>query len=77
MTMTYLTIDAHWVVPALRSAPIEGRVLEPAAGPFPDDSSPTPKRASSQRSDALWADSRHQALTQEDYANDDPIPPAR
>ena len=34
----YLTIDAHWVVPALlRSAPIEGRVLEPAAGPFPDD----------------------------------------
>ena len=29
----YLTIDAHWVVPALlRSAPIEGRVLEPAAG---------------------------------------------
>jgi hypothetical protein len=38
----YLTIDAHWVVPALlRSAPIEGRVLEPAAGPFPDDGSPT------------------------------------
>jgi hypothetical protein len=29
----YLTIDAHWVVPALlRSVPIEGRVLEPAAG---------------------------------------------
>ena len=29
----YLAIDAHWVVPALlRSAPIEGRVLEPAAG---------------------------------------------
>jgi hypothetical protein len=29
----YLTIDAPWVVPALmRSAPIEGRVLEPAAG---------------------------------------------
>ena len=28
----YLTIDAPWVVPALmRSAPIEGRVLEPAA----------------------------------------------
>jgi hypothetical protein len=25
--------DAHWVVPALlRSAPIEGRMLEPAAG---------------------------------------------
>ena len=46
-----------WVVPALlRSAPIEGGVLEPAAGPFPDDGSPTRKRASSQRSDALWAD---------------------
>jgi hypothetical protein len=29
----YLTIDAHWVVPALlRSVPIQGRVLEPAAG---------------------------------------------
>jgi hypothetical protein len=29
----YLTIDAHWVIPALlRSVPIEGRVLEPAAG---------------------------------------------
>jgi hypothetical protein len=29
----YLTIDAHWVVPALlRSVPIRGRVLEPAAG---------------------------------------------
>ena len=29
----YLTIDAHWVVPALlRSVPIESRVLEPAAG---------------------------------------------
>ena len=29
----YLTIDAPWVVPALlRSFPIEGRVLEPAAG---------------------------------------------
>jgi hypothetical protein len=29
----YLTIDAPWVVPALlRSVPIEGRVLEPAAG---------------------------------------------
>ena len=74
----YLTIDAHWVVPALlRSAPIEGRVLEPAAGPFPDDGSPTRKRASSQRRDALWADPQHQALTQEDDANDDPIPPAR
>jgi hypothetical protein len=66
------------VVPALlRSAPIEGRVLEPAAGPFPDDGSPTRKRASSQRRDALWADPPHQALTQEDDANDDPIPPAR
>ena len=74
----YLTIDAPWVVPALlRSAPIEGRVLEPAAGPFPDDGSPTRKRASSQRRDALWADPQHQALTQEDDANDDPIPPAR
>ena len=29
----YLTLDAPWVVPALlRSVPIEGRVLEPAAG---------------------------------------------
>jgi hypothetical protein len=29
----YLTIDAPWVVPALlRSVPVEGRVLEPAAG---------------------------------------------
>jgi hypothetical protein len=29
----YLTIDAYWIVPALlRSVPIEGRVLEPAAG---------------------------------------------
>jgi hypothetical protein len=29
----YLTIDAHWLIPALlRSVPIEGRVLEPAAG---------------------------------------------
>ena len=29
----YLTIDAHWVVPALlRSVPVESRVLEPAAG---------------------------------------------
>jgi hypothetical protein len=29
----YLTIDAPWVVPALlRSVPIQGRVLEPAAG---------------------------------------------
>jgi hypothetical protein len=29
----YLTIDAHWIIPALlRSVPIEGRVLEPAAG---------------------------------------------
>ena len=74
----YLTIDAPWLVPALlRSAPIEGRVLEPAAGPFPDDGSPTRKRASSQRRDALWADPQHQALTQEDDANDDPIPPAR
>ena len=27
-----------------------------AAGPFPDDGSPTRTRASSQRSDALWAD---------------------
>ena len=53
----YLTIDAPWVVPALlRSAPIAGRVLEPAAGPFPDDGSPTRKRASSQPRDALWAD---------------------
>jgi hypothetical protein len=74
----YMAIDAHWVVPALqRSAPIEGRVLEPAAGPFSDDSSPTPKRASSQRRDALWANPQRQALTQEDDANDDPIPPAR
>jgi hypothetical protein len=31
----YLGIDAHRVVPELlRSAPIEGRALEPAAGPF-------------------------------------------
>jgi hypothetical protein len=53
----YLTIDAHWVASALlRSAPIEGRVLEPAAGAFPDDGSPTRKRASSQRRDAVWAD---------------------
>ena len=53
----YLTIDAPWVVPALmRSAPIGDRVLEPAAGPFPDDNSPTRKRTSSQPSDALWAD---------------------
>jgi hypothetical protein len=29
----YLTIDAHWIIPALlRSVLIEGRVLEPAAG---------------------------------------------
>jgi hypothetical protein len=29
----YLTIDAHWIIPALlRSVPIVGRVLEPAAG---------------------------------------------
>jgi hypothetical protein len=29
----YMTIDAPWIVPALlRSAPIEGVVLEPAAG---------------------------------------------
>jgi hypothetical protein len=29
----YLTIDAHWIIPALlRSVPIEGRVLEPSAG---------------------------------------------
>jgi hypothetical protein len=29
----YLTIDAHWIIPALlRSVPIEGRVLVPAAG---------------------------------------------
>ena len=29
----YLTIDAYWIIPALlRSVPIEGRVLEPAAG---------------------------------------------
>ena len=29
----YFTLDAHWIVPALlRSVPIEGRVLEPAAG---------------------------------------------
>src|ERR1700733_6474895 len=29
----YLTIDAHWIIPALlRSVPIEGRILEPAAG---------------------------------------------
>jgi len=29
----YATLDAYWVVPALlRSVPIEGRVLEPAAG---------------------------------------------
>jgi hypothetical protein len=29
----YLTIDAYWIVPALlRSVPIVGRVLEPAAG---------------------------------------------
>jgi hypothetical protein len=58
------------------SAPIEGRVLEPAAGPFLDDGSPTRKRASSQRH-AWWADPQHQALTQEGDANDDPIPPAR
>jgi hypothetical protein len=74
----YMAIDAHWVVPALqRSAPIEGRVLEPAAGPFSDDSSPTRKRASSQHGGALRADSQHQALTQEDDANGDSIPPAR
>jgi hypothetical protein len=29
----YLTIDVHWIIPALlRSVAIEGRVLEPAAG---------------------------------------------
>ena len=72
----YLAIDAHWVVPAsLRSAPIEGRELEAAAGPFQDDGSPTRKRASSQRRDALWANP--QALIQEGDANDDPIPSAR
>ena len=74
----YLTIDAPWIVPALlRSVSIKGRVLEPAAGPFLGDSSPTRKRASSQRGGALWADPQRQALTQEDDANDDPIPPAR
>ena len=32
----YLTLDAPRVVPALlRSVPIQGRVLEPAAGPWP------------------------------------------
>jgi hypothetical protein len=56
----YLAIDAHWVVPALlRPAPIDCRVLEPAAGPFLDDGSPTRMRASSQPSDALCADSQH------------------
>jgi hypothetical protein len=44
----YLTLDAPWIVPALlRSAPIEGWILEPAAGPFPDDGSPTTNRATS------------------------------
>jgi hypothetical protein len=29
----YLTMDAHWIIPALlRAVPIDGRVLEPAAG---------------------------------------------
>jgi hypothetical protein len=75
---SYLTIDAPWIVPALlRSVPIKGRVLEPAAGPFPDDGSPTRKPASSQGRDALWADPQHQARTQEGDANDDPIPSAR
>jgi hypothetical protein len=74
----HLTLDAPWVVPALlRSVPIVGRVLEPAASPFPDDGSATRKRASSKRRDALWADPHNQALIQEDDANDDPIPPAR
>lgn len=74
----YMKLDAAWLVPALlRSVRIEGRVLEPAAGPFPDDGSPTRKRASSKRRDALWADPHNQALIQEDDANDDPIPPAR
>ncbi|MGA8584867.1 MAG: hypothetical protein WB715_13710 [Roseiarcus sp.] len=41
----HLTIDAHSLVPALlRSVPIEGRVLERAAGPFPDDGSPLATR---------------------------------
>ena len=54
----YVTIDAPRIVPALlRSAPIECRVLEPAAGPFPDDGAPTRKRTSNQRGDPLWADS--------------------
>jgi hypothetical protein len=58
----YLTLDAPWVVPALlRSVPIEGRVLERAAGPFPDDGSPTRKPASSQRRDAFWADPQRQS----------------
>ena len=40
----YLAIDAHWVAPALlRSAPIEGRVLEPAAGPFRTTAPPISK----------------------------------
>jgi hypothetical protein len=47
-----------------------------AASPFPDDPSPTPKRASSTRGDAFWADPQHQALTQEDDVNEDPIPSA-
>ena len=54
----YLTIDAHWVVPALlRSAPIEGR-----AWSRPPARSRTTARqlasASSQPRDALWADPR-------------------
>ena len=44
----YLTIDAPWIVPALlRSAPSEGRVLEPGASPFPDDGSPIRNLATS------------------------------
>jgi hypothetical protein len=54
-----------------------GPGVEPAAGPFPDDGSPTRKRASSQRRDALWTHPQHQALSQEDDAIDDPIPSAR
>jgi hypothetical protein len=65
-------MTGEWEGPSLKT----GRRAA-VASPFPDDSSPTSKRASSQRRDDSSADPQHQALTREDDANDDPIPPAR
>jgi hypothetical protein len=67
---------ADWVV-GYAALVADIRCRAAAASPFPDDASPTRKRASSQRRDAFWADPQHQALTQEDDANADPIPSAR